>query len=400
VLSEDTDEATLEQFLADGVTLESRYETMLAKLEGAETRVRRLGRDDVDDLVAEFADIGLRILGPTQTQLELCADEIAEAIDANFAVVSDMLGAVDAPGEADAYRRLTSGGLDALDAEKRPGPAINLQSIVTRFEHDGAKVLFAGDMQFADPQVGGSGLAEQVHQLRGRIADDAPFDLVKLSHHGSDNAFSAEVLQELGNTRAFGICAGESSTHHPNPAVLRLLDQNRGRLRWVRTDHNGLSTVSFPGGHARLRPTTGRVSDPRPNVPDVREPEPVVAPAAEVVREGRGGEEVEVLTRVPHTKTKVRVTIEVEPSGSGALVAPRRRERTRARSQAAAGSPSCSSSRAGTAWRRASAPPRPSVCCAASKRGTSSSTPIFRVRRSSPARRGRSCASSFVATAT
>jgi hypothetical protein len=243
--------------------------------------------------------------------------------------VSDSLDRVDAPAtDADLYRRLTSAESDEADAVKRPGPPINLQSIVTRFDHQGTKVLFAGDMQFADPQLNETGLAPELKRLRARVRDGAPYSLVKLSHHGSDNAFDAALLGELGATPLYGICAGENSTHHPNTEVLSLLESQKDRLKWVRTDRNGRVTIAF-NGDSRISPAHGRISDPRPNSADAPPPAvvprpPIAVPVSPVVPVGREGREasgasrrddVEVVTRIPPGVERVSLTIEVGRSG-------------------------------------------------------------------------------------
>src|SRR5213079_3415203 len=111
------------------------------------------GRDDAVPLLAAFADVGLEILGPSQEQLLVCAETIARATDAIATHAADLLAGDAAASDAELYRALIAGGQDALDAGSRPGPAINLQSIVTRFVVGDVTLLFAGDMQFADPQL-------------------------------------------------------------------------------------------------------------------------------------------------------------------------------------------------------------------------------------------------------
>lgn len=338
VLSADTDDDTLALFLLDALDLEQRYVRMLDTLEQRGTNVVRFrGIDpqapldpDVQALVDEFGSIGLQILGPTKNQLVLCAEAIANTIDSAAAAVADILRADTVLDDAAAYRNLVGGGLDALDASDRPGPAVNLESIVTSFERNGVKLLFAGDMQFADPQRPEPALRAEVQALRERIAQAAPFHLAKISHHGSDNAFSAETLGELGETPLFGICAGESSTAHPNRDVLKLLDDERDRLKWVRTDRNGLSTIGFAGGAPSVDVSTGQVSDPTPNTPDIRAPGRPVARTERTVVSELGPatsallrEQVEVVTLLPHVATRVRVTIDVEPGGDAAPAAVR-----------------------------------------------------------------------------
>jgi beta-lactamase superfamily II metal-dependent hydrolase len=309
ILTERTDDVTLERFLADALSLEARYRRLLEKLDEHGTVVR-LGKDSTKKLRDEFAPLGLRILGPSKKQLVACQRVIESAIDSVAAVARDLLSADTSATEVDAYRRLTSAGMDALDAPQRPGPPINLQSAVITFAVGGVKLLFAGDMQFADPQVGDPEVRAELMKLREKVRTGAPYDLVKISHHGSDNAFSQSVLSELGASDLFGICAGSDSTHHPNRVVLDLLDRRRDSLKWVRTDKNGLSTITFGAGSPRITKARGRVNDPAPNQEDA----PVAPPpeAAERVTAG----DVEVLTRIPHASTTVRVTVDVEPGGA------------------------------------------------------------------------------------
>lgn len=300
VLSDRTSVATVDRFLTDAMTLEGAYTGMLAKLEADGTRVVRYGRDPLDELVAAFATAGLEILGPTKKQLEICADEIARRTQRTVDRITDALHIDADASDADLYRMLLHSPTDAVDAKDRPGPAINLQSVVTSFRRGGASMLFAGDMQFADAQVGAEGLHEELQDLRGAIAAKAPFGVVKLSHHGSDNGFDEAVLAELGNTSMFGICAGEKSSAHPNPAVLGLLDSHRDELDWVRTDRNGLATVEF-NGERKVSVTTGNKDDPRPNTSDIQVGG---RPATSTVQLGAAeSESVEVT---------VRVTIDVE----------------------------------------------------------------------------------------
>jgi beta-lactamase superfamily II metal-dependent hydrolase len=323
VLSDATDDRTVAEFLVDAVNLEERYGTMLATLESRGTRVVRHGRDSARGLLRAFRGIGLKILGPSQEQLLVCAREIGRLTDDVAARAADLLQRDATATEPDLYRTLVSGdGPDALDARSRPGPPINLQSVVTAFESGPVKLLFAGDMQFADPQVSDPTVRAEVAKLRGRIQREAPFSLVKLSHHGSDNAVDETVLSELGDTALFGICAGEDSLSHPNRKVLQLLEAQKDRIDWVRTDKNGLVSIEFNGA-PKLSPTRGKVDDPQPNAPDAE----VVQPARGISTRraagpitssgGIGSGDVEVLTRVPPGVARVTVTIDVERGAAG-----------------------------------------------------------------------------------
>jgi beta-lactamase superfamily II metal-dependent hydrolase len=330
VPSEQTDDPALARFIADAATLEQEYNTMLTTLADRGTRVVRYGRDDPEELLKRFASVGLEILGPSQAQLLACAEAIAKTTADAVVHLNELVTQADARApETSLYRDLISGGADTADAISRPGPAINLQSIVTKFECGDLRLLLGGDMQFANPQLGDPIIQGELQSLRGRIAKAAPFSLAKLSHHGSDNAFDASVLRELGSTSLVGICAGEGSLSHPNPAVLRLLDQERQRLEWVRTDHNGLASVAFNGA-PRLTLARGEVSDPRPNTSDSQEvgsPSQVVSEAVPgsggqpvvKVRSGSAGtslaDEVEILTKIPLGVEHISLSVDVRAGG-------------------------------------------------------------------------------------
>src|SRR5215208_362074 len=303
VLSDRAADATVSRFLSDAVSLEDRYKTMLGKLEDAGARVVRYGPDSSTALLEAFEDVELEILGPSDDQLRICAEEIARRSADAVERVTDLLRRdADAP-DTHLYRLLVHSEADSLDSGQRPGPAINLQSIVTSFKHDGVKMLFAGDMQFAKAQVGADGLQEQLDMLRARIRGEAPFEVVKLSHHGSDNAFDEGVLNELGASRLFGICAGETSSSHPNTKVLRLLEDNRNRLDWWRTDRNGLVSMAF-NGTPQVKPAKGKKDDPTPPGSDVQ---PTGPPPTVVELAGSATESVEVTI-------KVSIEVERQPS--------------------------------------------------------------------------------------
>jgi hypothetical protein len=213
-------------------------------------------------------------------------------------------------------RAVFAGDTDALDATRRPGHLVNLQSIVTVFDHDDHRVLFAGDMQIEDPGGGRPELLDAIAALRASIADAGPYDFAKVSHHGSPNAIGPKVLDDLGSTPLLGICAGENSEKHPERSVLELLAA-RG-LEWGRTDRNGAVTVEFTDQGAALHVTRGRPSDPTPNAEDVlpapREPAPPAAPPGSTISAvGRVDDHVEVVVRVP---LGAEATVRIEAGGS------------------------------------------------------------------------------------
>jgi beta-lactamase superfamily II metal-dependent hydrolase len=325
-------DGTLDQFMQDAANLEDTYRGMLRTLTERHTRVVRSGRDDIQPLQAALADVGLRVIGPSQAQALACADLINGLTHDAIDWATDRFARDATATAADVYRRIAVGEADAVDVS-RPGPAVNLQSLTTIFEVAGHRFLFAGDMQLAKPQVSSPIVTREVKALRRAIRQRAPYSLVKLSHHGSDNAFSEELLIELGGTVLFGICAGEHSEVHPNPATLRLLHAHRDEIRWARTDRNGRVTMSFGAGTPRVRLSQGRINDERPNTSDV----PVgtgagegegtarlaVTPAAGPPARGRADDGlVEVEARIPHVETRVTITVDVTPGGASAAASP------------------------------------------------------------------------------
>lgn len=326
----DEDVAEFVDAVAD---LETRYRTMLRQLgEGGATVVLH-GTDAEKEkkLKAAFAGIGLEVLGPKVEDLRECFRLLTGSRH-------DMLDAFDAAdfdfsspaAVANAYRGLV-GGVGLTDAAPDKRGATNLQSVVTRFTYNERRLFFAGDMQFADPQVGSQSLRDGVAEMRRRIAEVPGYDFVKLSHHGSDNAFSEETIDDYGETTLYGICCGNFMRgHHPHPEVLRLLDNNRRHLDWVRTDRNGLVTITFGPGGPRLRLSRGRKDDATPPTgeSDVDAPTPLAdsespqTPAAGT----SGGVAAEVNGRqfsatVPPNATRLSFVLDLNPGSAPAAAA-------------------------------------------------------------------------------
>jgi len=326
-LSPNASDERIASFIADAVTLEDNYRTMLETLRVRKTKIVRVGRDKTSKLEKAFASIGLRVIGPSQAQALQCAEIINRLSRDAADQMADLFSADVTLTPERAYRRLTSGALDALDVS-RPGPAVNLQSAVTTFTVGGRRFLFAGDMQFEDPQVSDATVINEVTALRQRVREAAPYALVKLSHHGSNNAFSEQILSELDGTALFGICAGEHSTHHPHPATLKVLNKHKKDIQWARTDRNGSVTMTFTANKVTIKPDHGKLNDPQPNTEDLAlstgSPlETVIGPStpevltSTVVQTGNGSGLVEVIAKIP-ADTRVVISVEVAPSSGSA----------------------------------------------------------------------------------
>ncbi len=331
------DPAAMEQFLDDAAQLEPAYRRMLATLEQRGTRVVRYGRDDAAPLEEAFAPVGLKILGPTQDHLLLCAEAIARLTQDALTALAD-IGAGEwtdgeLPGEGidevALYRSLALRSFsDAADKPGR-GAALNDQSLVLRFAPGGRKVLLTGDMQLAKAEI--AGLDPYMFALRGTIEEDGPFDFVKIGHHGSYNALDAAMLAQLAGTRCFAISGGSQDPVHPDPGVLRLLRGSLPRIQWARTDRNGLVTVSLGPGGVQLQPERGALNDFTANTRSfVAAPPPAGAPGTQTSAPSvswapvglSDSGMVEVITRIPNGATRVVVTIDVQPQAVPALAAP------------------------------------------------------------------------------
>ncbi|HKU76048.1 MAG TPA: MBL fold metallo-hydrolase [Pyrinomonadaceae bacterium] len=256
----DMPDEDLTLFIDNLGNLETRYRMMIRRLGELGTTVVRLGNAEdaqkMDQLMSNFQSVGLKVIGPTAEHLAECRRLVQQTDDAVFEELEDLF-AVDSPVDvANLYRGLAT---PTDDVPPNRG-AINLQSIVTSFQFSGQRVIFGGDMQFADPQVESQFLIDGVAQMRADISADAPYAFVKLCHHGSDNAFSEEIMQEHGDSALYGISLGNAVGHHPHPDILELLDENRERIDWVRSDRNGLVTITF-GPHAPVISLTRGVVD-------------------------------------------------------------------------------------------------------------------------------------------
>ncbi len=337
------DAAAVEQFLADAAQLEPAYRQMLATLEQRGTRVVRYGRDDAAPVEEALASAGLKILGPTQDHLLICAEAIARLTQDALAALADV-GADETVDEVALYRSLALRSFsDAADKPGR-GAALNDQSLVLRFAPGGRKLLLTGDMQLAKAEI--AGLDPYMSALRATIKADGPFDFVKIAHHGSYNALDAGALADLAGTRCFAISGGSQDPVHPDPSVLRLLQRAVPPIQWARTDRNGLVTVSLGEDGVQLVPERGALNDARANTPDFaaaplpaavpgtppispvspssppRRSSPPVPPVAWAQAGPGDSGMIEVITRIPHTATRVVVTIDVQPQAVSAVAGP------------------------------------------------------------------------------
>lgn len=315
----DWDDEGLAGFIDNVSNLETRYRTMLRQLDEEGTRVVRFRTDAAaeSELTEAFASVGLELLGPSVEQLRECF-RLVKGGQTDAVSMFESRADFDfdsAASLANAYRSLVMG---VTDIPKNRG-AINLQSLVTSFEYQNRRFIFAGDMQFADPQVESDMLIAGVEEMRQRIRERAPYAFVKLSHHGSDNAFNDLTMDDYEESALYGVCCGDAPGHHPHPAVLKLLNKNRNTLDWVRTDRNGLVSITFGAGSPNIRLSRGKKDDPTPPKKEPR-PQPftdfdtVLSGAATptTVEGSANGSEYTFTARVPPNATRLSVTLDLQ----------------------------------------------------------------------------------------
>lgn len=316
----DLPDAELTEFIDSVATLRERYTEMIENLSQQGTMVVHHETEDARDLKEAFKNIGLNIVGPKLNHLRECRRLLQEnehdALDA-----ADSLFLSDSTVDvASVYRSLLGGAADWFAPNKG---AINLQSIVTIFEYNNKKLLFAGDMQFAKPEVQSDLLKNTMREMGQQIQNEAPFDFYKVSHHGSYNAFSEPVFQQLGETTLFGICGGKIDPTHPDEEVLELLDAHREIIQWVRTDHNGQTTILLEPDGSRIEVSRGEINDAEPNTGGVTDAVRVHQPGAAVslrtdsfaIDENQSRQvKIEVSARVPSNATVVNISVSMDPS--------------------------------------------------------------------------------------
>ncbi|MGH7131319.1 MAG: hypothetical protein ACREJO_05175 [Phycisphaerales bacterium] len=320
----------LERLLAEVDGQFQTYSSMLGKLKAAGTKViRYVSPASAKPVEKAFADIGFKVLGPTTRHLRICAEAIKQAgrkaTDAFANIPSDRLEEVIA-----LVRRVALTQLDALPSADSPGmgAAINNQSMVIAIRHAGVNCLLLGDMQLAAPEV--SGLESQMAALNKKIAQNGPYDLVKTPHHTSYNGLSEAVLKSFGPSPALVHSGGSDDPGHPSKSALAVLKANTQKVRWARTDRNGLITCTVSNGKVALKLSRGQLNDSR-----VNPPHPDVEPAAAVERSIERAETparelspgavttsgdprfVEIVARVPQRGARVRLDIVVEPASDG-----------------------------------------------------------------------------------
>ncbi len=269
------DRIAFDSFASDAGALQRRYRGMIKDLKASGTKVVLHGKSSLSALHARFAGIGFQVLGPSKAHIRACFDRIA-TIGRDF--VDDFSKVL--PADADLYplyRQFQQTWADSPDTGGSFGHLLNLQSSILVFGDGVHRFLFTGDSQLEKPGVRDDAITGGIEKILNAIAANAPYDFVKLGHHGSHNAFGDNILECVGDdTVNFGICAGASSKKHPSPEAIGLLRAREGAT-WTRTDRNGRVSYTFGASETEVAVTRGRLNDS--TLPGRDESAPAVASA-------------------------------------------------------------------------------------------------------------------------
>lgn len=336
---------------ADGVAqLQGKYRKMIATLKAQGTIVVLHGTSPLAALENRFAGIGLKLLGPTRAHLRACANRIH---DAGRDFLRDATDALGNDGESfeiyqalrDAWakeiepsrgtdrRQAPAAGDAQTDSARNLGPVINLQSSVFVLDDGTHRFLFSGDAQLENPEISDPVIATSIKRVFRGIRAQAPYDFVKVGHHGSHNAFGDELLSSIGEqSQTFGICTGANSKYHPSRRAIDLLTARAPSATWARTDTNGAVTFSFTKGALEITKARGRLNDSSvPTAGDLVPPasvnpassptRPLSAPAA--VAATLPGSTIEIrIPYVPGIPLDVTLTLHIAAAGQAAAPHP------------------------------------------------------------------------------
>ena len=259
----DLDDRELRAFVDAVSKVEARYNAFVKNLKarGVEVILYR-GQGLPSALVKRLAATNIQLLGPTADQLLLCADQISKTNEGADDIAAD----ADLRDDADLvrlYRSIIEEDADASGYLR--GNGMNCQSITLALGPPEARVLLAGDMQFSQPGV--KGVDKEMKMFRQRVVAAGPYKLFKTTHHTSHNGQDEDFLAEIGDPELIVHSGGLRDDDHPGPTVLQMLKQ-RGRIKFARTDRNGVISVKPHLSPDRaIDVTRGRLNDFTPNRP-------------------------------------------------------------------------------------------------------------------------------------
>ena len=315
------------QFLLDAGKIEDTYHEFLSNLHAAGVKTTKHVGQPMKALESEFADIGLKILGPPPDQLQRCAEATARAARTNAARNRNLDVAMDEAAAVAQYRRMFASRARADAKPDEPQADFvrdgkNNTSIVLKLAVNGKAALLAGDMQFADAMI--PGMEQDMLSIRNVVRTEGPYDLVKTSHHTSFNGLSDEVLGDYPGTKLFVHSGGRRDPDHPDKDGIDVLRRVKDRIEFARTDRNGRITALLSPGRARFKLSQGKLNVFTLNPKNVRNeqaglgpvpltPTPIELPRPFFQSGTTSSDRVEVFARVPFQRATVTLTIAVQP---------------------------------------------------------------------------------------
>jgi beta-lactamase superfamily II metal-dependent hydrolase len=309
------------KFLEDGITLEQRYLDMLDKLQNDGCKIIRYGNHTAQELKAletSFSQFGLKILGPSEEHLVICAQTIAGTPDSisddAFNALSDDVPEADLVNIYRSLMKKVKEDADLDDAESQASAAKNDQSIVIKVS-SGWTALLAGDMQYADAGV--TELEDLMPVALQEAVDGGPYDFIKLTHHTAANALNQKVFSAFSPCKLFAHTGGKNDATHPNKKALDVLKANQAQIKFSRTDRNGMIKVK-KDTKVRMINSKGTFNNFTLNTAGDSEELSVTSTRSESPRlEFRSeiGEDgyVEVIARIPNQTTRVTITVDIDP---------------------------------------------------------------------------------------
>lgn len=304
----------LHEFLNSAFTSEAVYKEMLETLRQHGTQVIRHGRQKdaaaESQLEQEFAAIGLKVLGPTPEQLRVCSGYVARLTEEAMVAASSLSSAEEAFSDVELYRMMVRYPSPSGATGFAGKGAVNDMSTVLKVGGADAAALFAGDMQFAEPET--PGIEEMMADLLRKVNENGPYKFIKLLHHTSYNGLNQRVLGSWATTPFFGHSGGQNDRGHPDAKAMTLLRRRQPAIQFARTDHNGLIRLDAERGFEVSR---GQLNDFTPNGAFSNGSEHMTAELQEQIialRSGQTGGIVRGVLHIPFGDAEVTLTCEVQ----------------------------------------------------------------------------------------
>jgi beta-lactamase superfamily II metal-dependent hydrolase len=119
----------------------------------------------------------------------------------------------------------------------------NNASLVIRLTYGAKRFLFTGDAETYDAST----KASAWQQMLETEPDKLRADLLKAAHHGGSDGTTREVLDAVRPSIVTISCAAGNDYHHPQPRVMRMLEQAHDQVKLYRTDLEGTITAVCDG---------------------------------------------------------------------------------------------------------------------------------------------------------